>query len=205
MKGYSQSFGENCASARLEGVNASFKDLVQVCGNIRLKKADWAISFLEKASEGEVPVLYRSYNKKLGHRRELGGRKGRYPKKAAKIVLKVLLSAIANGEVKGIGSEFVIKHACANKKMIMPRIASKGRWARSNLETSRIEIIVEAKSLVESPKVKKVQIPQTIDVKPEIKVESKTDQKQEKQSSEKTNSRFKKEPKKKKADKKGDL
>ncbi len=147
MKGYSQHYGENCASARLEGVDASYKDLAQVCGNIRSKKTDAAIAFLEKAATGEVPVYYKSHNKKLGHRRELGGKKGRYPKKAAAIVLKVLRSAIANGDVKGIGSDLVVRHASANKKMTLPRIAPKGRWARSNFETSRVEIIVEGSGI----------------------------------------------------------
>ncbi len=145
MKGYSNTpeSMENCACARLEGVNASYRDLSEVCGRIRNKKTDWAIEFLQKAAEGEIPVLFRRHNKKLGHRRELGGRKGRYPWKAAKIVLKTLKSAISNGKTQGLGDVYTIVAASANKKDIYPRMAPKGRTARSYLETSRIEIILK--------------------------------------------------------------
>jgi len=143
MKGYSSEIPENCTCARLESVNASYKDLSEVCGRIRNKKTKWALQFLEDAAEGICPVLFRKHNKRLGHRKELGGRKGRYPQKAAGVVLKVLKSAIANGKVKGLGEEYTILSASANKKHTYPRIAPKGRWARSNLETSRVEIILK--------------------------------------------------------------
>jgi large subunit ribosomal protein L22 len=150
MKGYSSVIPERCAKARLEDVNASYKDLSEVCGVLRKKKVDWALGFLEQASKGEVPVFYRRHNTKLGHRRELGGRKGRYPQKAAGFVLKALKSAIANGKVIGLGDPFVIDAISANKKQIFPRMAPKGRTARSYLVTSRVEIVLTG---VEAPKV----------------------------------------------------
>jgi large subunit ribosomal protein L22 len=143
MKGYSSEIPENCARARIEGVNASYKDLSEVCGRIRNRKTDWALQFLEKASEGEIPVLFRRHNRNLGHRRELGGRKGRYPEKAARIVLKALQSAISNGKVLGLGDTYMILAASANKKQVYPRMAPKGRQARSFLETSRVEIVLK--------------------------------------------------------------
>lgn len=143
MKGYSMEIPENCAKSRVEGVNASYKDLSEVCGRIRNKKTGWALEFLEKASEGSVPVYYQRHNKNLGHRRELGGRKGRYPEKAAGIVLKALKSAISNGKTLGLGEDYLIIGAVANKKMVYPRMAPKGRQARSFLETSRIEIVLK--------------------------------------------------------------
>jgi len=142
MKGYS-SYLEEGACARVEGINVSYKDLSEVCGRIRRKNTDWALSFLEKAAEGEIPVLYARHNRNLGHRRELGGKKGRYPWKAAEAVLKVLRSAIANGKTKGLGESFTIVSALANKKEIYPRMASKGRQARSYLVTSRVEIVLK--------------------------------------------------------------
>ena len=153
MKGYSSEIPENCARARIEGVNASYKDLSQVCGRIRNKKSSWALDFLNKASEGEIPVFYSKHNKNLGHRRELGGRKGRYPEKAAKIVLKALQSAIANGRVIGLGGDYMIVAASANKKNIYPRMAPKGRSARSFLETSRVELILKGEVVPKGVKV----------------------------------------------------
>jgi len=157
MKGYSCDFDvEGCASARLEGVDASYKDLSEVCGRIRRKDAAWARVFLERVAEGEIPVLYKRHNKKLGHRRELGGRKGRYPWKCAAIVLKVLNSAIANGMAKGLGEGYVVFGAAANKKFSYPRMAPKGRTARSYYELARIEIVL---------KPTEAQVPKGVEVK----------------------------------------
>jgi len=141
---------ENCAGARLEGVDASYKDLCQVCGRIRSKDAAWAMDFLDKASRAEIPVLYKRHNKKLGHRRELGGKKGRYPKKAAGIVFKVLKSALSNAMVKGFGEEYDIVTATANKKHAYPRLQPKGRRGRSYYVLSRVEIIVRGRQEVPS-------------------------------------------------------
>lgn len=144
MKGYSIEFSpDECAFARLEGANASYKDLTEVCGRIRGKHADWAIEFLQKVAEGKTPVLYKKFSKKIGHRRELGGKKGRYPKKAAKIVLKVLKSAIANGASRGLGEKYKIIGASANKKTEYPRVAPRGGWMYSNYELARVEIVLK--------------------------------------------------------------
>ena len=166
MKGYPSEVPDNCARARVEGVNASYKDLSEVCGVIRNKKTGWALSFLEKASDGSIPVLVRRHNKNLGHRRELGGKKGRYPEKAAGIVLKALQSAIANGKTLGLGESYTILAVSANKKHTYPRMAPKGRTARSFLETSRIEIILKGSDV---PKGVSLTPPKKAEAKKEVK------------------------------------
>ncbi len=174
MKGYSIEFDTKaCASARLEGVDASYKDLSEVCGRIRRMKSAWALTFLEKAAAMEIPVLYRTHNTKLGHRRELGGKQGRYPQKAAGIVLKVLESAIANGMAKGLGEGYTIYVASANKKFTYPRMAPKGRTARSYYELSRIEIVL--KPSASAPKGVEVTAPAKKDAKTEAKKETKSE------------------------------
>ena len=172
MQGYSIEFSpEECASARLEGVNASYKDLSEVCGRIKGKEAAWALEFLEKASKGEIAVLYKKHNPRMGHRRELGGKKGRYPKKAAMIVLKALKSAVYNGMTKGLGEKYKIIAASANKKDSYPRVASKGGWMRSDYETARVEIVV--KGLETIPKGVEVKAPKKPEEKkPEEKKEA---------------------------------
>jgi large subunit ribosomal protein L22 len=161
MKGYSVEFDrENFASARLEGVNASYKDLSEVCGRIRRKNATWALSFLEKAAEGKIPVLFKRHNKKLGHRRELGGKKGRYPEKAAGVVLGVLESAIANGMSKGLGENYTIFASTANKRFTYPRMAPKGRTARSYYELARVEIVLKPSEVPKGVEVKKAAKPE---------------------------------------------
>ncbi len=132
------------AKARLEYVNASYKDLCAVCDNIRYLSAQDAVQFLVLVSKMLIPVYYRHWNKKLGSRRELKGKKGRYPQKAAKYVLKTLRSALANAEEKGLDiTTLVVAHAAANKKTSYPRLAPKGRRMRADLTFSRIEIVLE--------------------------------------------------------------
>ncbi|MCK4319517.1 50S ribosomal protein L22 [Candidatus Micrarchaeota archaeon] len=131
------------AFARVEGVDASFKDLAEVCTNIRRKPLEAALDLLEKASKGKVAIRYRRHNKKLGHRRELGGKKGRYPKKAAGIVLKLLKSAESNAMQKGLMADLYVIHACANKKHAHIRYAPKGRRNIQQYVTSRVEIILK--------------------------------------------------------------
>lgn len=140
------------ARARVEGADASVKDLVEVCGSIRRRPVDEAIRFLEEAASGRRPVLFRSNSKKLGHRRELGGRKGRYPRKSARIVLDALRSALANAQQKGLSEELIVLHACANKKGRYMRYSSKGRRNVSALTTARIEIILREKEGAKKPR-----------------------------------------------------
>ena len=142
------------AFARAENVNASFKDLAEVCGNIRNRNANWAIELLEKAEKGEIPLRFRGHNKGMAHRRELGGRKGRWPKKCSRIVLKVLKSALANAQAKGLSEELVVEHACANKKNSYPRLAAKGRRSWHRFETARVEIVLKEKEGAKRPAIK---------------------------------------------------
>ncbi len=144
--------------AHYEESTASFKDLAEVCANIRRKPVNYALRLLEEAAEGKRPILYRSHNKKLAHRKELGGKKGRYPKKAAKVVLTVLKNAVSNAVMFGANEEQLkVYHASANKKRIYYRLQPKGRRTRHDYELSRVEIIVaQPLSEEEKERVKKL-------------------------------------------------
>ncbi len=141
---------EKVAKARVNDVDASYKDLTAVCDNVRGMGTEEAIKFLEEVAEGKRAVLYRRHNKKMAHRRELGGKKGRYPKKEARIVLDVLKNALANAEHKGMFDTFVF-HIAANKQHIYPRISSKGRPMMSNYETAFVEVILKERTVSKRP------------------------------------------------------
>jgi len=132
---------ENTAKAQLYNIDASWKELSAVCSEIKGMDAEVATVFLEKVKEMELPVRFRKHSKKMGHRRELGGAKGRYPQKAARFILQVLKNAVANASSKGILNPVVI-HASATYQSKYPRIQSKGRRSRGDYETSRVEIVV---------------------------------------------------------------
>ena len=123
-------------------INASFKDLSEVCRNIRGRNAYSARDFLELAAKGERAIYFGTHNKHMGHRHELGGRKGGWPVKSAKIVLGILENAIANAEKNGISIP-IVKHAAANKQDIFPRLAPKGRRFKMDYETARVAIVLE--------------------------------------------------------------
>jgi ribosomal protein uL22 len=130
------------ARARLMGVNASYKDLVNVCANIRGWQADDALDFLSKAARKERAILFTSHNSGKGHRRELGGKKGGWPVKSVKIVMGVLENAMANAAKNGLG-QTRIAHIAANKQNTYPRLSPKGRRIRHDLETAFVEIVLE--------------------------------------------------------------
>lgn len=129
------------AMARVEGVNASFKDLCNVCANVRGRRADAALEFLTEAADGDRPVRYFRFNKRRGHVGELGGKKGGWPVKSCKIVLNVLKNAVANANAKGMGT-CKIAHIQANKQEVFGRMSPAGRRVRQDLETAFVEIVL---------------------------------------------------------------
>ena len=152
MMKYSYNNGGKVILAGESGLNASFKDLCSVCDSIRHRRATDALSILEITSKGERPILYRRHNKYMGSRHELGGNKGRYPKKCAAIVRKVVVNAIANARNSGEDPDSMyVVHASANKTIIVPRSPPKGVRSmsggygygsarRSNIELAKVEI-----------------------------------------------------------------
>ncbi|MFH1306468.1 MAG: 50S ribosomal protein L22 [Candidatus Micrarchaeota archaeon] len=129
------------ARARIDRVDASYRDLCNVCANVRGRRADKAIQFLSEALEKKRPIRYFRHNKRRGHLREFGGKKGGWPVKSVKIVLNVLQNAYANAMAKGMG-ECKIIHIAANKQEVYPRMAAKGRRNRQDFETAFVEIVL---------------------------------------------------------------
>lgn len=138
-------------------INASFKDLCNVCDAVRYQPVEQAIKTLDGVISEGRPIEFRRHNKYMGSRHELGGKKGRYPKKCAQIVKKVIVNASANARNKGEDPEYMyIVHAAANKTQIVPRGPPKGVRAvggnygyttmrRSNLEFAIVEIGIAEK------------------------------------------------------------
>ncbi len=145
---------EGIIFASLSGVNASFKDLSNVCSAIRYKSYAEAVDILTRTSEGISPIEFKRHNKGMGHRHELGGKKGRWPIKCAGFVMKVVNNAAANARNKDYEPELMyVVHAAANKTETWGRMPPKGVRAVpgnhtmgylssrvSNLEHARIEI-----------------------------------------------------------------
>jgi ribosomal protein uL22 len=132
------------ARARISRVNCSWKDLSEVCRNVRGKDTDYALDFLTRAAEGEQAILFLRHCKSKGHRSELGGKQGGFPVKSCKAVLNVVESAIANANKLGLGTTRIV-HILANKHATYPRMSPKGRRIRHNYEVAFIEVVLEEK------------------------------------------------------------
>lgn len=145
------------SKAQAYDLDASYKDLTQVCAAIKHKLVPQARQILEKCIDLEHAILYTNFNKHLGHRSELGGRQGRYPRKEARMVLEVLKNAAANASYKGQNADdLVISHAAAYKQNQMPRY--RHHWAGgttlgygkqnlfANYVTARVELVLSPAS-----------------------------------------------------------
>ncbi|MCL5093303.1 MAG: 50S ribosomal protein L22 [Candidatus Marsarchaeota archaeon] len=149
---YNGSNKEKVVFAGQKDINASFKDLTEVCTSIRYMKAEKAVDMLDSIIYLNMPIEFKRFNKGMGSRHEIGGKKGRYPKKCAAIIKKTLINAISNAKMKGNDVEdMVVVHASANKTQILMRTPSKGvlffsdsygygTLRRSDIEFSKVEI-----------------------------------------------------------------
>lgn len=145
--------------ASMKDINASYKDLCAVCDAIRYRTVGSAMSVLDEVSKGKMAIRYTRHNRYMGSRHELAGGTGRFPKKCAAIVRKVLVNASANAKNKGYEPDMMhVIHASANQTLIAPRAPSKGvrrsvssggygytTMRRSNLEFAGVEIGISSK------------------------------------------------------------
>jgi len=158
------------ARARITGVNASYKDLSNVCRNVRRRATDDAIEFLQLAAEKKKAIWYGRHSTGKGHRKELGGKIGGFPIKSVKIVLGVIENALANAARLGLGQTRVA-HILANKQDTFPRMSPKGRRIRHDYETAIVEVVLEesqekvADAKKEAKKEKKADAPKNTGIK----------------------------------------
>ncbi len=132
------------ARARVTGINASYKDLCEVCSNVRGHGTEDAIEFLELAAKKKKAIFFARHATGKGHRSELGGKIGGFPTKSVKFVLEVVKSAAANAIRLGLG-ETKIVHIIANKQDTYPRMSPKGRRIVHNYETAFVEVVLGEK------------------------------------------------------------
>lgn len=126
----SEKFGKKTAKAMIVGANASLKFSTEICNQIKGKPVKAVRSRLERilAKEDFLPLV--RYNKKVGHRvgnSQSGSKSGRYPEKTVKSVIKLLDSAMANADYKGLDSEkMIVLHAFACMAFGRPSYQTKG-------------------------------------------------------------------------------
>lgn len=149
------------ARAQAFDLDASYKDLTEIARAIKGKTLEKAQETLDNAINEKKAIPYQRFAKGTGHKSNIGGKRGRYPKKECKIVKSLLLNCKANAEVKGLDlNTLYIQSAIAYKQNVYPRY--RRFWASgatigygkqstmSNYATARIEL-----TLTEKPNAKK--------------------------------------------------
>jgi large subunit ribosomal protein L22 len=125
-------------------IGVSPKHCQEVCKMLKGMKVDDAKKYLKEVVDIKTPVPYTRFKMCVRHKHKIGP--GRYPKNAAKAILKILESAQSNAEYKGLDAENMrVKIAAAHRgriqKSFMPR--AQGRSTPWNDQTTNIEVILE--------------------------------------------------------------
>lgn len=146
MVGYSyKPTKEKHAKALGKMTRASPKFSSEICREIKGKNVMNAKVYLEQVMAMDRAVPLRRFNKGVAHRRGPMG-PGRYPIKSASLILKVLESAEANAEYKGLDVDRLqIIHAAAQAGRVIKgwRPRAYGRASPNNTSTTHIEIVLE--------------------------------------------------------------
>jgi len=138
---------EKTVKASGREVRVSHKSAREVCRTIKGMMLAQAKQYLKDVVAKKKPVPFKRFTKKLGHRHGLEKAfAGRYPVKAAAQILKVLESAEANAENKGLDTERLrIIHAATSQGMKVKRYTQRAQGRSSpDFETlCHIEIALE--------------------------------------------------------------
>lgn len=137
------------AKAFGSSLSISTKQSIEIANHIRGRKVERAKTILQKAMELAEPIPYKRFNGDVGHRRG-NIMAGRYPVKACTEILKLIKSAEANAEAKGLATDaLIIKHICAHKG---PNVGRFGRHRGRRAKRTHIEIILTEKQKKEEKK-----------------------------------------------------
>ena len=139
---YSVEAGDKTIKAMGRDFNVSFKNMVMVAQAIRGQKLHKAIEHLEGVVELKKTIPFTRFNKGIGHRSGNQLKTSKYPEKAAKYALAVLINLRANAENKGYDAENVkIIHSQANHGVSRPRRKPRGRWTIWQTEFCHLQVI----------------------------------------------------------------
>ncbi len=145
MKGYTYRAESGLSVARARGVEVpiSPKKTYEILNAIRGLPVDRATTILEEAIALRHAIPFRRYNQETAHHTGTGP--GRYAKKVAANILKVLENARENAEYEGMDADrLFIKVAASSRgrirKASMPR--AHGRATAWNEQTTHIEIVL---------------------------------------------------------------
>ena len=147
--GYSVTDMESDKTAKASGreLRVSHKHAREVCNTINGMKLNQAKDYLKQVIQKKKAVPFKRFNKHVGHRHGLEKAfSGRYPVNASTEILRVVESAEANAEYKGLDMESLrIVHASAYPGMKIKRFIPRafGRSSPRYNTLTHVELILE--------------------------------------------------------------
>lgn len=137
---------ESMARAVGIALQISAKQSVEICNMLRNKNLGKAKNILKDVIEEKKAVPFRRYLHNVAHKKETGP--GRYPKKASEGILKMLESAEANAQFKGLNtSNLVISHICSHKAATQWH---SGRKRGRKMKRTHIEVVLRESANVKA-------------------------------------------------------
>ncbi|MBI4151439.1 50S ribosomal protein L22 [Candidatus Woesearchaeota archaeon] len=141
---------EHQASARFLNIPVSTKQSIEIAKAIRYKSTGYAKQFLEEVVALKKAVEFRTFKRNVGHK--VGMASGRFPQKAARQFIKLVNSAEANAQFKGLNvDDLKIVKLTAN----LASIPLRGGRQRHKTKRTHLEIVVKERTPSKKSKGKK--------------------------------------------------
>jgi len=126
------------AAAKALNLPVSTKHCIEICDSLRYKDVSYAKRYLEEVVELKRPVSFKKFVRNMGHKKGMSS--GRYPKKAAFEILKLLKSVEANAHFKGLNTG-----SLKITKLVANRAPNPSGGGRHGTGTKRTHVQVEVK------------------------------------------------------------
>src|SRR3989338_10895981 len=125
---------EHSALAKSTNLPISTKHCVEISHCLRYKTVSYAKKFLQEVVNIERAVPFRRFTRNVGHKARMAS--GRFPSKAAREFLRVISSAEANAQVKGLNASALTIIKLVANRAPTPRTGVRQRYSthRTHLE-----------------------------------------------------------------------
>jgi len=145
---YSTEIGEKDAAAVGLSLPISPKQSIEICNFLRGKKLERVKKELAEVLNEKTAIPFKRFTDGIGHKPG-NLTSGRYPKKACGEILKMLNSAQANAQFKGLSSaDLVVRH------IIAQRASKVWHYGRKRAQAKRTTIEIVLTEMMETGKKK---------------------------------------------------
>lgn len=134
-----KNMNEYMARAVGKDLDISTKHAIEICNTIRGKRLNKAFDILENSINMKRAIPFKRFTGGAGHKPGIAS--GKFAVKACKEINRVIKSARANAQSKGLNpDELVIKHICAHKASTPLHY---GRQIRRQMKKTHVEVVLE--------------------------------------------------------------